>query len=237
MSVLRRVPVAAPVLLALSPLAASMALAQEQLEEIIVTARLRAEASDRGARRHQGVHGRGDRLGGHPEAARFHRADAEHDGRSDPKPRQLVHHDSRRVAGTQQRHAGRRRRRRRADDEPGAVQSGAVRHRADRGAEGAAGRALRAQRHRRRRLDRDESADGRFRGAELRARRRFGPRLHGARHDQRSARRQRQLEVSRFAVARRHRRLSRERVPGRQGRPVQGHLGARAVHVGAERQP
>src|SRR5688572_18239170 len=45
MSVLRRVPVAAPVLLALSPLAASIALAQEQLEEIIVTARLRAESS------------------------------------------------------------------------------------------------------------------------------------------------------------------------------------------------
>jgi iron complex outermembrane recepter protein len=44
MSVLRRVPVAAPVLLALSPLAASIALAQEQLEEIIVTARFRAEA-------------------------------------------------------------------------------------------------------------------------------------------------------------------------------------------------
>ena len=41
MSVLKRVPIAA---LALSPLAASMALAQEQLEEIIVTARLRAEA-------------------------------------------------------------------------------------------------------------------------------------------------------------------------------------------------
>ena len=45
MSVLRRVPVAAAVLLALSPLAASIALAQEQLEEIIVTARLRAESS------------------------------------------------------------------------------------------------------------------------------------------------------------------------------------------------
>jgi iron complex outermembrane recepter protein len=43
MSVLRRVPVAAPVLLALSPLAAGIALAQEQLEEIVVTARLRAE--------------------------------------------------------------------------------------------------------------------------------------------------------------------------------------------------
>jgi iron complex outermembrane receptor protein len=42
--VLKRVPVAAPLLLALSPLAASMAAAQEQLEEIIVTARLRAEA-------------------------------------------------------------------------------------------------------------------------------------------------------------------------------------------------
>src|SRR6185503_10290538 len=44
MRVLKRLPVAAPVLLALSPLAASVALAQEQLEEIIVTARLRAEA-------------------------------------------------------------------------------------------------------------------------------------------------------------------------------------------------
>ncbi|HSC16009.1 MAG TPA: TonB-dependent receptor plug domain-containing protein, partial [Gammaproteobacteria bacterium] len=44
MSVLRRVPVAAPVLLVLSPLAASIALAQEQLEEIIVTARLRSES-------------------------------------------------------------------------------------------------------------------------------------------------------------------------------------------------
>src|SRR5262245_30750929 len=43
MSVLRRVPVAAPVLLALSPLAAGIALAQEELEEIVVTARLRAE--------------------------------------------------------------------------------------------------------------------------------------------------------------------------------------------------
>jgi iron complex outermembrane receptor protein len=43
MSVLRRLPVAAPVLLALSPLAAGIALAQEQLEEIVVTARLRAE--------------------------------------------------------------------------------------------------------------------------------------------------------------------------------------------------
>jgi iron complex outermembrane receptor protein len=45
MSVLRRVPVAAPVLLALSPLATGIALAQEQLEEIVVTARLRAENS------------------------------------------------------------------------------------------------------------------------------------------------------------------------------------------------
>ncbi len=44
MSVFKRVPVAAPVFLALSPLAASVALAQDQLEEIIVTARLRAEA-------------------------------------------------------------------------------------------------------------------------------------------------------------------------------------------------
>ena len=44
MSLLRRIPVAAPIMLALSPLAASMALAQEQLEEIIVTARLRAES-------------------------------------------------------------------------------------------------------------------------------------------------------------------------------------------------
>ena len=44
MRVLKRLPVAAPVLLALSPLAASVALAQEQLEEIIVTARLRAES-------------------------------------------------------------------------------------------------------------------------------------------------------------------------------------------------
>jgi iron complex outermembrane receptor protein len=43
MSVLRRVPVAAPVLLTLSPLAAGIAQAQDQLEEIIVTARLRAE--------------------------------------------------------------------------------------------------------------------------------------------------------------------------------------------------
>src|SRR5262245_16215708 len=43
MSVLRRVPVAAPVLLALSPLAAGVALAREELEEIVVTARLRAE--------------------------------------------------------------------------------------------------------------------------------------------------------------------------------------------------
>src|SRR5687767_5823067 len=44
MSLLRRLPVAAPVMLALSPLAASIALAQDQLEEIIVTARLRAES-------------------------------------------------------------------------------------------------------------------------------------------------------------------------------------------------
>jgi iron complex outermembrane receptor protein len=43
---LKRVPSAAPVLLALSPLAASIAVAQEPLEEIIVTARLRAEAYD-----------------------------------------------------------------------------------------------------------------------------------------------------------------------------------------------
>ena len=43
MSALRRVPVAGPVLLVLSPLAAGIALAQEQLEEIVVTARLRAE--------------------------------------------------------------------------------------------------------------------------------------------------------------------------------------------------
>jgi iron complex outermembrane recepter protein len=43
MSALRRVPVAGPVLLALSPLATGIALAQEQLEEIVVTARLRAE--------------------------------------------------------------------------------------------------------------------------------------------------------------------------------------------------
>jgi iron complex outermembrane receptor protein len=45
MRVLRRLPVAAPVLLALSPLAAGIAQAQEQLEEIIVTARLRSESS------------------------------------------------------------------------------------------------------------------------------------------------------------------------------------------------
>ena len=45
MSVLRRVPVAAPMLLALSPLAAGIAQAQDQLEEIIVTARLRSESS------------------------------------------------------------------------------------------------------------------------------------------------------------------------------------------------
>ena len=45
MSALRRLPVAAPVLLALSPLAAGIAQAQEQLEEIIVTARLRSETS------------------------------------------------------------------------------------------------------------------------------------------------------------------------------------------------
>ena len=211
MSVLRRIPVAAPVLLALSPLAAGIAQAQEQLEEIIVTARLRSESFHRSAGRHQSVHGGGDRLRGHPDAARLHRADAEHDGRADAEPRQLVHHDSRRVAGTQQRHAGRGRRRRRADDEPRAVQPGAVRHRADRGAEGSAGRALRAQRHRRRRLDRDESADGRLRG-ETAPRRRFGPRRHGAGHGQRAARRWRRVEVSRFVVAPGHRRLSRERI-------------------------
>ena len=45
MSALRRTPVAAPVLLMLSPLAIGIAQAQEQLEEIIVTARLRSEAS------------------------------------------------------------------------------------------------------------------------------------------------------------------------------------------------
>ena len=45
MSVLKRIPVAAPVLLALSPLAAGIAQAQEQLEEIIVTARFRSETA------------------------------------------------------------------------------------------------------------------------------------------------------------------------------------------------
>ncbi|HEY3518439.1 MAG TPA: TonB-dependent receptor [Gammaproteobacteria bacterium] len=45
MSMLSRVPVAALVPLALSPLAAGIAQAQEQLEEIVVTARLRAESS------------------------------------------------------------------------------------------------------------------------------------------------------------------------------------------------
>ena len=40
----KRVPVVGPALLALSPLAASVALAQEPLEEIIVTARMRAES-------------------------------------------------------------------------------------------------------------------------------------------------------------------------------------------------
>ncbi len=44
MSLRNRVPVIGPALLALSPLAASMALAQEPLEEIIVTARMRAES-------------------------------------------------------------------------------------------------------------------------------------------------------------------------------------------------
>ena len=44
MSLRNRVPVVGPALLALSPLAASMALAQEPLEEIIVTARMRAES-------------------------------------------------------------------------------------------------------------------------------------------------------------------------------------------------
>ena len=43
MSTLSRIPVAALVPLALSPLAAGIAQAQEQLEEIVVTARLRAE--------------------------------------------------------------------------------------------------------------------------------------------------------------------------------------------------
>ena len=43
MSTLSRLPVAALVPLALSPLAAGIAQAQEQLEEIVVTARLRAE--------------------------------------------------------------------------------------------------------------------------------------------------------------------------------------------------
>jgi len=43
MSVLRRLPIAAPVFLTLSPLAAGIAQAQDQLEEIVVTARLRAE--------------------------------------------------------------------------------------------------------------------------------------------------------------------------------------------------
>src|SRR5262245_58115374 len=43
MSMLSRIPVAAIVPLALSPLAAGIAQAQEQLEEIVVTARLRAE--------------------------------------------------------------------------------------------------------------------------------------------------------------------------------------------------
>ncbi len=45
MSAFRRLPVAAPVLLALSPLAAGIAQAQEQLEEIIVTARMRSETA------------------------------------------------------------------------------------------------------------------------------------------------------------------------------------------------
>ena len=44
MSVLNRVPIAAPMLLALSPLAVSIAMAQDGPEEIIVTARLRAES-------------------------------------------------------------------------------------------------------------------------------------------------------------------------------------------------
>jgi iron complex outermembrane receptor protein len=44
MNVLKRVPIAGPLLLALSPLAIAVAQAQEQLEEIIVTARLRAES-------------------------------------------------------------------------------------------------------------------------------------------------------------------------------------------------
>jgi iron complex outermembrane receptor protein len=44
MTLLKRAPIAGPLLLALSPLAVAVAQAQEQLEEIIVTARLRAES-------------------------------------------------------------------------------------------------------------------------------------------------------------------------------------------------
>jgi len=44
MSVLKRAPIAGPLLLVLSPLAAAVAQAQDQLEEIIVTARLRSES-------------------------------------------------------------------------------------------------------------------------------------------------------------------------------------------------
>ena len=224
MSVLKRVPIAAR-WLALSPLAASMALAQEQLEEIIVTARLRAEAFEET-----------------PAAITAFTA-AEIDSAGIQKPHDFIALTPN-MTVVQTQNPGnsfitiRGVSQARNSDMPVAVVVDGVlmtnpaqfnqelfdieQIEVLKGPQGALygrnaiGGAVSI-------VTKAPTDDFE---ARVRARRRFGSRLSGARHDQRSARRQR-LEVSRFAIARRHGRFSRQRVHGRQGRPVPGHSRAR----------
>ena len=115
--------------------------ATTSLEEIIVTARKRDEAS-LDVPVAVNVFTAADIAGGrHRAAAGLHRPDAEHDAGADAEPGHVVRHRARHLAGAQQRAFGRGAHRRRGDGESVAVQPGADRHREHPGAEGPAGRA------------------------------------------------------------------------------------------------
>ena len=150
----------------LSPLIAFPALAQQALEEIVVTARMRTENYANGTRCDQGVHGRGDRSGRHRRACTtssqltpnmtvvqtqnpgntFITIRGISQARNSDMPVAVV------VDGVLM-------------TNPAAVQPGALRHPADRGAEGPARRALRAQRDRRRDQHRHQAGNRQVRGA------------------------------------------------------------------------
>ena len=120
------------------------------LEEVVVTARKRDESYQNVPITVNVFTAQQIQSAGIESPARLRRDGAEHDVGRDAERRQLLHHHPRHLAGAQQRAVGCRAGRWGARDQSLRVQSGTVRHHADRSAEGPAGRVVRARCDRRR---------------------------------------------------------------------------------------